>query len=365
MENQTLLGGDSILVLVEVNITPRNEDLPYIVKDSIVFEWNTNRVHVKLVSYGQDGNRRRKEIICDEIWTNDRPHVISDTLLVSPGCELTIEPGTRVFFENEAALFIQGSLKAIGDTANRIEFRNARFDGIYDQVPGQWNGIYFLEGSRNSEISYADIFNAQIGLRIGTPDDDIEPDVVVSHSKIYNMSFAGILAFTSDIRAINTLIYNCGTYLVGNFAGGNYTYQHCTFSSEPSLFVHDEPVVQFSDNIIIGENEVLTDDISILLENTIVWGTSEEELAINNGGGSNLAVSLNTNIIKSAQEIANNFTSQMFNFPGFRDPFLFDFSLDTLAFAQDRGTPIGVEDDITGILRDASPDIGAYERKER
>ena len=363
--NQTLLGGDSLLILVEVNVTPRNEDLPYLVKDSIVFEWNTNRFHIKLVTYGQDGNRRSKEVICDEVWSKDRPHIVTDTLLVSPGCRLTIEPGASVYFENDAALFIQGSLHAVGDSANRIEFRNARFDGIYDQVPGQWNGIYFLEGSSNNEIRFADIYNGQIGLRVGIPDDDDEPDVRVSHSKIFNMSFAGILAFTSDIEASNMLIYNCGTYLIGNFAGGNYTYQQCTFSNEPSLFIQDQPVVQFSDNIVVGNDELITDDISILMENTIVWGSGEEELLINNGGGSSVEVTFNTNIIKSTQSIENNFTSIDFNFPGFKDPFLFDYSLDTLAFAKDKGTPLGIEDDITGVLRDALPDIGAYERIER
>lgn len=365
VSNQTLLGGDSLLVLIEVNVTPRDENLPYIVKDSIVFEWNTNRAHVKLIAYGQDGNRRTKGIICDETWTSDRPHIIADTLLVSPDCELTIEKGAKIYFENDAALFFQGTLKAIGDSANHIEFRNARFDGVYNQVPGQWNGIYFLEGSSNNEISYADIYNGQFGLRIGTPDEDNEPDVVVSNTKIYNMSFAGILAFTSDVKAINTLIYNCGTYLVGNFAGGNYTYQHCTFSNDPSLFIQDEPSVQFSDNILIGENELLTDDLSLLMQNTIVWGTGEEEFQINTGGGSAIEVTLSTNIIKSALEFENNFTSLDFNFAGFRDPFLFDYSLDSLAFAQDKGTPLDINDDITGTPRDAMPDIGAYERIDK
>ena len=60
----------------------------------------------------------------------------------------------------------------------------------------------------------------------------------------------------------------------------------------------------------------------------------------------------------------NNFTSQEPNFPGFKDPFLFDYSLDTLAFAKDLGTSIGIVDDILGMPRDQTPDIGAYERIE-
>ena len=364
LPNQTILGGDSILILIEVNVTPQDVDQPYIVKDSIVFDWNTNSAHVKLIAYGQDGNRRNNEFICNETWTKDRPYIISDTLVVSPGCQLSIEKGTRIYFENDAVLFIQGTIKALGDSAEHIEFRNARFDGIYDNVPGQWNGIYFLEGSSENEISYADIFNGQIGLRIGTPDDDEEADVCISNTSIFNMSVAGILAFTSDVKAVNTLVYNCGTYLVGNFAGGNYTYQHCTFSNESSFFILDEPSVQFSDNIVVGQDELIVDELSIQIANSIIWGSGEEELLINNGGGSELTVNLSSNILRSPQEFPGNFSSQEFNFPGFKDPFSFDYTLDTLAFAKDLGIPLGIEIDLLGRLRDASPDIGAYERIE-
>ncbi len=363
--NEVLLGGDSLLVLVEINVTPRNEDEPYLVKDSIVFDWNTNSENIKLVAYGQDGIKKTKNTICDEIWTNDRPYIISDSLLLASDCELIIEKGTKVYFENNAALFIQGTLTAIGDSAEHIEFRNARFDGIYNDVPGQWNGIYFLEGSTNNRIVYTDIFNGQFGLRVGTPDSDDDADLIIENTIIYNMSVAGILAFTSDIEVTNTLIYNCGIYLVGNFAGGNYAYQHCTFSNEPSLFVREEPSVQFSDNILLSDDEILTDDLVVTVANSIIWGSGDEELLINNGGGSSVLLVLNGNIIRSSQELENNFTSQKFNFPGFRDPFLLDYSLDTLAFAKDKGIALGIDIDLLGAFRDINPDIGAFERIEK
>jgi len=365
VQNEVLHGGDSLLVLVELNVDPRNEDDPYLVKDSIIFEWNTNSEHIKLVAYGQDGNKLSQETICDELWTRDRPYIVSDTLVVGPNCTLTIEAGTKIFFENDAALFIQGTLNALGDSSDHILFRNARFDGIYDEVPGQWNGVYFLEGSDNNQISYTEIFNGQIGLRIGTPDEDDTPDVSVANSRIYNMSTAGILAFTSDVSATNTLIYNCGTYLVGNFAGGNYSYLHCTLSNDPSLFVRDDPSIQFSDNILVGEDDLITEDLTVSINNSILWGSSGEELLINNGGGASVTVNLSTNIIKSATEIENNFTSQEFDFPGFEDPFTFDYSLDSLAFAIDKGTDLGISKDINGKSRDSNPDIGAFERIQK
>ncbi len=363
--NERILGGDSLLILVEVNVIPQNQNLPYLVKDSIIVRWNTNEDHVKLIAYGQDGNGVGDQIVCNETWTNERPYIISDTVLVSSGCELRIEEGTQVFFENDAVLFIQGTLKAIGDSANHIVFRNTRFDGIYDRVPGQWDGIYFLEGSVNNEIAFAEIFNGQFGLRIGTPDDDDEPDVLVSNTEIYNMSVAGILAFTSDVSAQNVLVYNCGSYLFGGFAGGNYSFTHCTFSNDPPLFIQDEPTVQFSDNVVIGDNELLTADLSVNMVNSIIWGPAEEELLINNGGGANINALFLSNIIRSGEEISNNFTSREFNFPGFKETFSNDYSLDTLAFAKDKGTAIGVTLDIEGSIRDEMPDIGAYERIEQ
>lgn len=363
--NEEILGGDSLLILVEVNINPRNSNLPYLVKDSIVFNWNGNTEHVKLVSWGQDGNRIQNQLVCDVTWTKDKPYIITDTLLVQPNCQLTIEPGTSIYFENDAIMFIQGTLNAVGDSANHIVFRNARFDGIYDQVPGQWNGIYFLEGSIDNQIAFAEIFNGQVGLRLGTPDDDSVPDVVVTNTEIYNMSVAGILAFTSDLEATNCLIYNCGNYLIGNFAGGNYNYQHCTFSNHPSLFVQNEPGVQFSDNIVVGENDLIVDNLDLNLTNCIIWGSGDEELLINNGGGAIVTTSLITNILRSGDDIEGNFSSRETNFPGFFNSFSFDYSLDSLAFARDSGTDIGIAKDILGQVRDMSPDIGAYERIDK
>ena len=360
VSDEFIAGGDSILILAEVNVTERNNDLPYLVEDEIVLEWNGNSADVKLVSYGQDGIRLSNQRLCDVTWTNDRPYILKDTLLVDPDCQLTIEKGATVYFENDAALFVQGTLVAIGDSSELITFTNTRFDSGFDQVAGQWNGIYFLEGSSNNMIAYADILNGQVGLRIGTPDENSDADVIVENTKIYNMSFAGVLAFTSDVSATNCLIYNCGTYLIGNFAGGNYEYIHCTVSNDQSFFISDEPIVQFSDNIILEDGQILTEDLSVNLTNTIIWGSGNNELVINDGGGSSVDLLLNTNIIKTSEEIENNYTSSDLDSPGLAS----DYSLDTLAFAKDKGVNTEIMIDILGQHRDENPDIGAFERIE-
>jgi len=160
---------------------------------------------------------------------------------------------------------------------------------------------------------------------------------------------------------VNCLIYNCGTYLIGNFAGGSYEYTHCTVSNHQSLFISDEPFVQFSDNIVLEDGQILTEDLQVTLTNNIIWGSGQNELLLNNGGGSMVAFLFNSNIIRTNEEIENNYTSTEFNFPGLNT----NYALDTLSFAKDRGMPgTGIMIDILGEHRDERPDIGAFERIE-
>lgn len=364
VNDQVLFGGDSLMVLVSIDIDAQDQNNPYLVKDSVIVDWNGNLGHVKLIAWGQDANYYRNRIICDEVWTADRPYVIQNAVIVDSLCTLTVMPGTEIYLDNGAAFFVQGTLKILGDSTDRVTIRNTRFDENYLEAPGQWDAIYFLEGSKDNEIHYADIENGSVGLRVGSPDPDTDFDLVVSHTSIRHMFTAGILAFSSDIYGYNVEIYNVSNYLVGNFAGGNYRYEHCTFTNSPSFFISDEPSVQFSDNIVLDNGETLVDDLTISLINNIVWGGGKEELLINNGGGTTISLVLESNIIRSEAEIPDNYTSLESNFPGFKDSFAFDYRLDSLAFAQDKASPIGIETDLNGVLRDDAPDIGAYERKK-
>lgn len=361
LQNEIILGGDSLLMLVEAFILPRNQDEPYLVKDSVLVNWNGNRTNIKLRTWGQDVQTRRNEIICDEIWTSARPYAVADTLIVNEGCTLTLEKGTKVYFENDAVMFVLGRVVAEGDTSELVEFTSARFDGIYAEVPGQWQGIYFLEGS-SGDLNHTKISNAIVGTNVGFPGAEEDTRLTLNSIEIANMSYAGILAFTANIQATNSLIYNCGTYLVGNFAGGSYDYQHCTFSNEVSDFVHADPSIQFADNIV-DNGVTVARDLDIRILNSILWST-EDELLVNNGGGATITALVNGNIIRGTEELEGNIFSTEFNFPGFTNPFANDFTLDTLANAQDEGIQPGLMFDIVKNRRDSLPDIGAYERIE-
>lgn len=360
IENEFLAAGDSLLVLVDVTIDPMNTNDPFLVKDSLLISWNGNQQDIKLIAWGQEANYLMGAIVCDETWTADKPYVIQQALLVDSLCTLTIEAGTRVYIDNGASIFVQGQLKVSGDSGNHVVFRNTRFDEDFIEAPGQWGGLVFFPGSRENVLSYATIENAQNGIfAFGSSNTSDRVEISIDHSVIRHMSIAGIQTFTSEVQMSNSLIYNCGAYLVGNFVGGNYDYSYCTFSNEPSFFIRDDPSLIFLDNL---PGEVgLVDDLILSVTNSILWGTERDELLIGNDGGGLLDTTFQNNIVKFSIDLIGNFTSQQTNFPGFVDPFLFNFALDSLSFARDKGnTPIF--DDLLGIPRDEMPDLGALER---
>ncbi len=375
VRDEVLNGGDSLLILVDVLIDPQDRNLPYLVKDSLLVSWGKYEAFVRLVAFGQDANFINSQSICNEIWTADRPYVIYNSAVVAENCSLTIEPGTKVFLDNGASLLVEGTLQLQGDSTNRITVRNTRFDEDYLEAPGQWNGIIFLETSRNNVVSYADIENGQIGLGVGysifTGDGNLfilpekseqQVDLQIDHTSIRHMSTAGVLAFSSNVYAYNTEIYNVGGFLFGGFAGGNYQLEHCTLTNSSSFFINDDPMVQFSNNLEHPDGELLLENLSLSMTNSIIWGEGAEQLFISDADDATIDTTLVSNIIKSEMKWTNNFTSQERNFPGFIDPFTFDFQLDSLAFARDKAVESLILDDLKGVSRDSQPDIGAFER---
>lgn len=364
--NEVIFGKDSLLVLIEVFIDPKDEDLPFLVKDSLIVEANGNTGFVRFVAWGQDAIYIKNEIIaCNTTWTADRPYVIYDTAFVNTNCKLIIEQGARIYINNGASLFIAGSLQINGTLNNKVSIRNTRFDARFENVPGQWGGIFFLEGSTDNHIKHAVIRNGSQGLRIGNPDNDDLFDLTISNSVIKNMSISGVEAYSSDVKISNSLIYNCGQFTVGCFLGGNYQLQHCTLTNGQSLLSSENPAVLFFDDF--PGTELAAIDLKLDMQNCIVWGSQEEEFLISESGNSTVNLTINNNILRSTNEaynINNNILSQERSFPGFLNEFSFDYQIDSLSNARDKGIDLGQVFDLLGTQRDLMPDIGAYERKD-
>jgi hypothetical protein len=360
-----ILGKDSALVLVEVFIDPGNANSPYLVQDSVEFETNGIIQNVQLLAWGQDANYLGNEVIeCDAVWSNDKPYVLYQSVLVDTLCGLTIEKGTRIYAGKDAYLYVKGQLLVRGTPEERVQFRNVRLDATYENIPGQWGGIVFLEGTYDNRINFASIRNAIYGIRLGAPDSDTIPELVIENTIIENMSHSGILAFTSDLLAENTLINNCVQFVCANIAGGNYTYRHCTMANYPNSFIPENPAVYFSDNLLLDDKSTIVDDLQVTLYNTIIYGEEMDEIVFNLDGGAITTLGMRNNIFRTTLDILDTLGNQLNTDPNFVDVLRYNFRLDTLSPAKNNGVAIGVLTDLDGNLRDLLPDIGAYERIE-
>ncbi len=364
-EGVGLLGKDSLLVLVEVFIDPQNKNSPYLVNDSILFETNGVSQNIKLIAWGQDANYLGNVVLpCNSQWTNERPYMIYSSILIDTLCQLSIEQGTKIFAGKDAYIYVKGKIVADGIPEERIVFQNQRLDPSYENIPGQWGGIVLLEGSHDNYLNFTTIRNAVFGIRLGSPDQDTIPDIIMKNMIIENMSNAGILAFTSDLYAENVLINNCIDFNAANIAGGNYTYKQCTFANYGFNFIRQNPSFYITDNVILDNGSKIIEQINVAIKNSIIDGNMEDELFFNLEGNAQYTFSFTNSIFKTTITDLDTLGNILNKDPKFINPSRYNYRLDTLSTAKDMGIFVGVAFDLDGNPRDDRPDIGAYERIE-
>jgi hypothetical protein len=371
-----LRGRDSILVLVKALINPLDKSLPYIIDEDIFFQTNGNTQSVKVVAWGQDAYFHYEDsVTVNTTWPTDKPHIVFDYVKVNKNTTLTLLPGTKVFMHGNSLIYIEGNIKANGTFENPIEFDDDRLEQYRTDVPGYWYGVLFVEGSKDNEMDFCTIKNAQWGVRLGTPDSDTIPDLIIKNSYIYNISTAGIVAYTSDILGINCVITGCAQSAVACLAGGSYTFINCTFALGNYLFSNRKsPTVAFADYILDANDQpTLINDLGIYFYNNIVWGNNssiQNEFIISDiASGGILKLGIANNLLKTSEKVFDindnilNIDPDFEKLDGTRSKEL-NLRLKERSLAIDKGLPInGIDKDIDNKPRSPLvPDIGAYER---
>ena len=365
-------GGDSLYVLVKVFIEPNNNNSPFLVNDSVTFTLNQAVQQVKLVAYGQNAYFHRKVTLTgNNNWPADKPHVIYDHVTVEEGSTLIIEKGARIYANRGAYMYVDGTLRIEGTDKERVAFAGHRLEPFYNDIPGLWGGIKFRAPSKNNIIQYADIKNAEVGIWAENPDQDPATyDIRLEQCTLRNMSRAGILSYSADVQALNTLIANCGEYAVAGFGGGNYDFTYCALANFTD-FRRENPSFFFTDRFKSTTGQNTDYRIKLNVINSIIWagkrnGFLREEMGFLNEAGLPLDTVFRHNILQTqAYQQSLNKTNLFNQDPQFvRTVNPFDFSLDTLSVANGAAQPLpAVKNDLKNVLRDAEkPDIGAYER---
>jgi hypothetical protein len=372
LSNIRIESKDSLFVFVEVTLDINSQTLPMIVEDSIRFRTNGKDQYVKLAVWGQDmyfhySNFQAEIFDFNEgIWPNDKPHVIYGAAIVDSAKTLTIQAGTQVHLHKNSVFYVyKSTLNIVGIPGNEVVFQGDRLEQDYQEVAGQYYGIYFRE-ALPSTIDYAIIKNGTSGVHLYSEDaSNTGYTLTMTNSIIQNQARYGVFIYSgAKVKAENCIISKNGTHALLVLEGGDFNFNHCDLLGYGSS---QNPAVGIS-NYFTNYQTTTTNVGSInegVLYNCVLSGNLSTELAIDTIqlSGVNLNFDFKNCLIKS--EIVQTdafYQSILWNEnPLFTDPTIYDFSFSQSSILNGNGFTTSVSTDIFGNARSNPPDIGAIE----
>lgn len=380
-----LNGRDSLYIFARVTIDPNDFNNPYVVEDSLLFLTNGNEQKVKLVAWGQNANYILADtyiegfppfkVVADSLetvhWTSEKPYVIYGYAVINSYGKLIIDEGARIYFHKNSGLwaYTDGVLKVYGTLENPVTFQGDRLEAFYDDLPGQWDRIWLMEGRQGEdhEISNAVIKNGFIGIQAESFLRPAENKVTLKNVIIENMTGIGILSRRFNITGANTVVANCGGYCLAFTGGGYYDFRQSTFANYWPYSVRNTPAVFINNYLPDSNDQPVPFPMNFSLGNSIIYGFNRNEFETDMVSGADSLYYLNNCILKTEYQVSNsiNYNDILKNQdPKFMDYQENDYRLDTLSPAIGYGNPdiaATVPFDILGNPRTEHYDLGAYQ----
>jgi hypothetical protein len=368
---------DSIFMFLEVHPDKNNNSPdfnPLIIRDSILFETNGNEQKVNLIGWGQDAHYIfRDSIERDTTWANSKlPIVVFGYCYVKPGVKLTIEKGMRIHFAPSSWLFVEGSVNIKGSVDEQVVMQGDRLQPAWEERQGQWGGIWINYPSFGSTIEHTLIKNGTVGVYCDTiSGSSTQPNITIKKSMIRNMSFDGVAGRYSYIVMENSVSVNCGRFTFLASFGGKYDVRNSTFYSDSRAGGRNGPTFGFL-NVNRNEfNQILgTYPIEFYFVNNVMHGINSDGEIGRDLDTSKIKIGsvVDFNLLRSKDAFyfgngSNNIAIADFNAFKFLDADTYNFDLDTLSPAKDKGllnSPVLAED-FLNRPRSGNPDIGAFE----
>jgi len=384
-ENIEIPANDSLYVFVRATINPLNTDNPFVVEDDLVFHINGNIQKVKLIAWGQDANYIIADqyvkgyptfkIVADSLqtthWTAGKPYVVYGYALIDSYGELIIEAGTQIHFHDKSGLwaFSDGVLKVQGTKENPVIFQGDRLEQAYRDIPGQWDRIWLMDGRQGSdhEIDYAIIRNGFIGIQAESFLKPTTNNLKINNTIIENHTGIGIFARMFAIDASNIVVANCGSYAMALTTGGDYRFIHTTFANNWSFSTRNNPSLFINNYAMDTLNNPVPVAFHLLMGNTIVYGSNDEEIETNFVTGADSTYLFDRCLVKTERKLSlyPGFVDCIKNVdPLFKDYTHFDYHPDTLSPVIGKGKieySTTIPFDLDGINRTPISDIGAYQ----
>ncbi|GFD74602.1 hypothetical protein KUL113_40220 [Tenacibaculum sp. KUL113] len=401
--NIDILANDSIYIFIETTINVNTITDP-LYTDKILFDNGENQQDVDLVTLVQDAhfifpsknssgietltiNGKETEIqgrfLTDEelTFTNEKPYVIYGYAAVPSSKTLTVEAGAKIHFHNNSGLIIDkdANFKVNGTLDEKVIFEGDRLEHQFSEIPGQWGAIWIREGSFNNELNYTQIKNGTVGLLVDGQDTS-SPTLTIKNTEIYNSSNYGVLGRNTHIEGENLVIGSAGQSALACTFGGKYNFAHATFANFWNNSIRQLPSVLVNNHIsyLNNDNQEITETNDLVTANfinCIIEGNNNVEFILDRIDGTTFNYSVENCLIKF-NDLNNSFTDNTeLNFndtehyqnnilngePNFKDVTKNEFIIGENSDAINKAKPSTVSNDILGIDRSTSPDIGAYQ----
>lgn len=387
---------DSIYVFVEVTVDPNQPVTisPFVITERIVYKINGTTQVSYLEAWGQNANYIPSLNATGSLtvlscnlgnieWNDPKPYVIYGVLFIDD-CTLTLPAGCRLYVHggiikdstlgiyNDGIIYVldQGKLKVEGTKEKPVTIQGDRLEPEFKDVKGQWSGIRIGAGSSGNKLEYAIIKNCITGIIA-----DSGAAVTLQNTKIQNTSGPGVIGFHASIIANNCLITDNAKESFQVIYGGNYVLNHTTLAS----YGNDASALSFSNGYCLDQlcNDVLINPVNILLRNSIITGSQNDEVSISDFTN-NLPSALMYQFDHCAlryQDITKpnrfpDFESHLTNYVKLKssDRLFVDFNemdyhLDSASVVELKALPFSILPfDLDGVERDLNfPDIGCYE----
>jgi len=399
VSNVEIAANDSIYVFAEVTIDPDNplSISPFIIVEFLNIELNGIKRQVMLEAWGQNANYIPDRfsqgggavISCElgEVTFDDpKPYVIYGALFID-SCTLNIPAGTEIYVHggivrmgilgenyNDGYIVVlpNGRLSIQGTVEEPVTIQGDRLEAPFQDIPGQWGGIWFTRTSRGNKIEHAVIRNARFGMIV-----DSSATLIIENSQVLNAISGGVIGVHSRIKAENCLFAGNGGNAVQLEYGGSYDFTYCTIAS----YGVDNSALRMSNALCLDQfcNEARFNDLRARFKNSIIFGSRDDEIEIFNPEQANFDYNFEHCIVKVEDLVEEDAVPDFFDFctpcqPGagvsdvvlFKDPGEGDFHLDSLSIAEGYADPIlNLNTDINGVIRSSdTPDAGCFERVE-
>lgn len=386
VENVEIPANDSIYIFVNVRIDPDNGDA--IRKDSIMFSTNGSTQKIILQAYGWNAIYVGQVGFITSFPANSlvrlsagKPYIFLGYIVIDSSSTMEVDAGVEIFMfggpstrpGGRSLIYIgdNSSLKinVNGDLNNPVEIKSHRLEYDYQLITLHHSGIYLSQNSIDNQIHGTVIRNAIDGIFVDSLSINANPKLEIKNSFIYNVDRAGIIAREGSVVAENLVVANSNNFDFIALRGGDYTFKHCTFANYGvDLVKRNEPLVSYRDYEVVydsdGNETVVTADGKAEFTNCIIYGSGSEETEVIRATGTTAATDVKFDFCLMKVDTFSGYSSNCIinAAPQFVDVEAYDFKLDTSASpAVDAANPINVNSDAEGVMRDANPDIGAYE----